>query len=86
MIKKRWLVEAFTWKVSSTILGILCVWLITGSLLKSGGLYLLTYTPLSTLWYIAHKKLWSNWKRRQYEKEEALEAANSSSDEEYDEC
>lgn len=42
-----------------------------------GGVYLLTYAPLSTIWYIVHKKLWSNWKRKQYEKAEA---------DEYDEC
>lgn len=64
MIKKRWIIEAITWKISSTILGILCVWFITGDLLKFGGLYLATYAPLSTIWYLMHKKLWSNWKQR----------------------
>lgn len=76
MIKKRWLVEALTWKISSTILGVLCVFFATGQW-AMGGVYLLTYAPLSTIWYIVHKKLWSNWKRKQYEKAEA---------DEYDEC
>lgn len=80
MIKKRWLVEALTWKISSTLLGLACVLWAAGAW-KVSLLYIATYFPLSTIWYVIHKKLWSNWKRKQYEKAEAAEEEES-----YDEC
>jgi uncharacterized membrane protein len=63
LIKKRWILEAITWKASSTLLGALIILALTGRW-KLSLIYMLIYVPVSTLWYLVHKKLWSLWKHR----------------------
>jgi hypothetical protein len=71
-MKKRWILEAITWKVSSTLIGILCVLFITGQYSVTGW-YIATYVPLTIAWYLAHKQLWSAWKHRNDEEEDPRE-------------
>ena len=62
-MRTRWIAEAITYKISSTILGLLILLVCTGKWRLS-----LTVTaihfPIAIVWYLIHRKLWNNYKRR----------------------
>lgn len=67
-MKKRWLAEAITYKTSSTLIELITFILVIGEW-KLLGLYTLIRVPVGILWYVGHKKLWSIWKHKKYNKE-----------------
>lgn len=64
-MKKRWFIEALTYRASSTGIELITFLAITGQL-KLLGLYALIRIPIGLIWYVCHKKLWSIWKHKKY--------------------
>ena len=65
--KKRWIFKACTWKLISILLGGAVVYWLTGVAAMASN-YLLVYTPISLVAYVAHELVWQWWKNNHRKK------------------